>query len=173
MNMMKPMKTATLTALLVISGTPIFAQQPDSTRERGAVQHFGRSHGVGVEAALRMREQLKLNESQVSQLESLRKQAVEQRQNEAREMIDLSSRIEAGLLDRDAARKQMESRREAIKGVMEQRRAQLEKILTPEQREEFLRMQKQGRGKHMRAPRARDGFERGLREPPMRGRYRF
>ena len=114
---MRWMRNAALAALLVIGTTPAFAQQRDSMRtpraERGERAERGRGEmrerfagrGVGgVESMLRMRAELKLSDAQVNQLEALRKEIVAQRQNEARDMIDLRSRMEAGQLDREEAR---------------------------------------------------------------------
>ena len=123
-----------------------------------------------------MRESLKLTDAQVNQLEALRKEIVAQRQNEARDMIDLQSRIAAGQIDREAARKQMEARRETMRTTMEQRRERVDKILTAEQREQVLRSQL--RAERMRGQRGRPGFAprgrgRDFDGPPIPGRYRW
>ena len=169
---MNRIKNAALAALMVVTALPALAQQPDRDRPqmRGGAGFNGRGFGGGVEAILRNRESLKLSEAQMSQLEALRKEIVAQRQNEAREMIDLQSRIAAGQLERDEVRKQMESRRDAMRNTMEQRRERMEKILTAEQREQILRQQL--RAERMRGPRGR-GFARGPQGPPIRGRYRW
>ncbi len=148
-------KNAAVAALLIASATPAVAQQPDRVERRG--------FGGGVESVLRMRESLKLSDAQLNQLEALRKEIVVRRQNEARDMIDLQSRIAAGQIESDEARKQMENRREAMRGTMDQTRERLEKILSAEQREELQAQLKERRGKR---------GER-FREPPIRGRYRW
>lgn len=152
-------KCAALVALMLATALPAFAQQPRMPRRDG---------GVGVEGALRMREELKLSNAQVAQLESLRKEIVAQRQNAARDMIELRSRLDAGNIDRAEAHKQMAARREAMRESMQQRRERLEKILTTEQREQLGRM----RGMHARRgamPRGRaPGFG-----PPPRDRWRW
>jgi hypothetical protein len=137
--------------------------------ERGDQMRDG---GLGVEAALRMREQLKLSDAQVNQLEALRKDIVAQRQNSAREMIDLRSRIAAGSLEREEARKQLQSRREAMRTALTQRHEQLGRILTEEQRDDLRRVQRQHARRMMRGERGPRGIDRGFREPP-RNRYRW
>lgn len=159
-------RNAAMAALLVGMATPAAAQQGF-----GGPRFEGRGPGGGVEAVLRQRESLKLSEAQVNQLESLRKEIVAQRQNEARDMIDLQSRIAAGQVEREEARKQMESRREELRNTMEQRRERLEKILTDAQREQLrsqLRENFRDRRGDMRRPRGR-----GDDGPPIRGRYRW
>ena len=173
-------QNAAFAALLIGMATPARAQQPQREGEPGRARGFG----GGVESVLRMRETLKLSDAQVNQLEALRKEIVAQRQNEARDMIDLQSRIAAGQVDREEARKQMQSRRESMRTTMEQRRERLERILSAEQREQ---LQERMRTMHsgMRAPfgpggprpgmapRGGRGFGGGDREPPIRGRYRW
>ena len=101
---MNIVKSAAIAAVATLAALPVYAQQPPRPpspprppMERGEPM---RREGVSVEAALRMREPLKLNNSQIDQLETLRKEIVAQRQNNAREMIDLQSRIAAGQLER-------------------------------------------------------------------------
>ncbi|HEX6063890.1 MAG TPA: Spy/CpxP family protein refolding chaperone [Longimicrobiales bacterium] len=166
---MKWWKYAALAAVLTLSATPVVAQGPGLAPRLPAGP-------VNVEAALRMREQLKLTDSQAAQLEALRKELVTQRQNQAREMIDLQSRAAAGLLEREEMRKQMESRRESMRSALEQRRERMERILTDAQREQLARARAQaGRAELRRAGRppgvAPRAFERGRRRPPMPGRY--
>ena len=171
---MNYMKKTSIAVLMVLVATPLFAQERERDRDRERTEMRarvpGRGFGGGVEAALRNKESLKLTDTQVNQLEALRKEIVAQRQNEAREMIDLQSRIAAGQLERDEVRKQMESRRETMRSTMEQRRERMEKILTAEQREQILRQQL--RAERMRGPRG-PGPGRGPEGPPIRGRYRW
>ena len=182
---MKYLKSAALAVVIMAAAQPVYSQQPDRAprpprppmadrADRGGEM----SHqGGGVEGVLRMRQELKLSDAQVSQLEALRKEIVAQRQNEARDMIDLRSRAEAGNLDREEARKQFESRRDAMRETMKQRKEKLEKILTEDQRTELRHLQRERMDRaHMRERGAR-GFDRGdrgnrFREPP-RGRYRW
>ena len=177
---MNRMRSAALAALMVAVATPAFAQQGDSLRakrergERGRVEmrerFDGRGMGAGgVESLLRMRETLKLSDAQVNQLEAMRKEIVAQRQSQARDMIDLQSRIAAGQVEREEARKQMEARRESLRTTMEQRRERMESILTAEQREQLQQARQRMERMPMRGPRGRGGFD----GPPPRGRYRW
>ena len=176
---MNYLKSAAFAVVMMAAAQPVFSQQPDRAPRSPRPPMEGRAGEMrrpagGVEGVLRMREQLKLSDAQVNQLEALRKEIVAQRQNEARDMIDLQSRAEAGILEREEARKQLDARRDAIRESMKQRKEKLEKILTEEQRTELRHLQRdQADRAHMRAPR-REGFDRGrqFREPP-RGRYRW
>lgn len=138
------LKSAAVAAMLVSATVPAAAQ--DSKRERGGQRDF-----VSVEAALRLREELKLSSSQVSQLEALRKEIVAQRKKESSERIDLQSRIAAGLVERDKMRDQMESSREDMRKALEKRKEQLDHILTDEQRDQLKRSHRERAGQ-MRAP---------------------
>jgi Spy/CpxP family protein refolding chaperone len=90
--------------------------------------------GVGnVEGILRDKEELKLTDQQVAQLETIRKEEVARRQAESRDQIDLESRFQAGLVDHDAWRDEMEKRSIAARSV----RDRIEKILTVEQRDQL------------------------------------
>ena len=188
---MRNWKTAALAAVLSLSALPVYAQTPDAPppppRAPGApraprppIAERGpdmRRPVGGVEAALRMRSELKLSSAQINQLEALRKEIVAQRQNEARDMIDLRSRAEAGNLDRDEARKQLEARRDALRESMKQRHEQFDKILTEEQRTELRHLQRDEADRaHMRDQRRPRGPDRdrarGFREAP-RQRYRW
>jgi hypothetical protein len=159
---MKWLKTAALFVLLVGASAPAFAQQ-DSVRGPARAERPARM--LNVESALRMRESLKLSSSQIAQLESLRKEIVAQRQNEARDMIELRSRIAAGL-DRDDLRNQLESRRTAKRDALQQWQRRLESTLTREQRDQLGNAHRMhGRRMHMRSPRgerARRGPARGF-----------
>lgn len=173
---MRYIRTAALAAIMTVSAMPAFAQRGTGREMPREGMERMQAGATGVEAALRMREELKLSASQVNQLEALRKEIVTQRQNAARDMIDLRSRIEAGHLEREAARKEMESRRDAMRETMKQRREQFEKILTDDQRDQLREdMRRHGRRMEMRGERGPRGFDRGFRgpPPPPRSRYRW
>lgn len=146
------MKFAQWAAVAVLTlgvAAPAIAQQP-------RMQGQGRA-GV-VEAALRMREQLKLTSTQVQQLEALRQEIVTQRQNQAHMMIDMQSRMAAGMVEREAMRTQMQAHREAMRTTMEQRRARIEQILTQEQREQIgQQMRKQQQRSKREGRQGREG----------------
>lgn len=119
-----------------------------------------------VEAALRMKTDLKLTDAQASQLEALRKEIVAERQAHARDMIDVQSRIAAGLVKPEDARKQFQGNRDAMRKTMEARRDRIEKILTPEQRDQIGRHVRRAA---MRQMRMRQGARMHGRMQGMRG----
>lgn len=117
-------------ALLLAIAIPVSAQQPRGG-QRGPGAPGPQAHGI--EAALRLKQELKLTDAQVSQLETLRKQVVETQKANAQQMIEVRSQIASGALTRADARKQHEAKREAMQAVAKQRREEFEKILTEEQ----------------------------------------
>lgn len=131
--------------------------------------------GVGmasVEAVLRQRDELELTDQQVAQLEAIRKEEVMRRQNESREQIDLESRFQAGMLDRDAWRDEMEKRSDARTTAARSVRDRIENILTEEQRDQleerrFRRATIDGRelSDRLELERAAAGLRRLPREP--------
>ena len=165
---MNLIKGAAVAALILTLAVPAQAQQ---RRNHMAMRSAGSNN---VESALRLREELKLNANQISQLESLRKEIVAQRQREASEMIELRSRVAAGNIAPDEMRKHFESRREAMRQTITQRREQFEEILTEEQRAQLARAQVNAR---MRSGgvwgpdnRGRRPIERGARQQRPRPR---
>jgi hypothetical protein len=112
---------------------PVFAQGP-----RGGHHGQGgdgpRQRPVGVEAALRHREQLKLTERQVADLSALREETVKARQQRFNEVLALSSRFRAGELSREEFRSQMHQRRDAMAPAGRQQTERLHGILDETQR---------------------------------------
>jgi Spy/CpxP family protein refolding chaperone len=139
--------------LLILSGAAAAqAQEPPRAPRPPAVPaparveawpvpaHPGVIVGVGianVEAVLRQKEELELTPQQVAQLETIRREEVTRRQNESREHIDLESRYQAGMLDRDAWRDEMEKRSDARTIAARSVRDRIETILTVEQRDKL------------------------------------
>jgi len=172
-------RNAGLAVLLLAIGVPAFAQEgtpdprkPDMRIERRAA---GRgelgSRMFSPEIALRMKSELKLSDAQVSQLEALRKEIVAERQERAREMIDIESRVAAGLISREDVRKQFENKRDGMKDKLKDRQDRLGKVLTPEQQEQLQRSMRhgamhrmQGRRGGMRGP-GWNGFGPGMMGP--------
>ena len=128
---------------------------------------------LNVEAALRLKQELKLSDAQVSQLEAVRKEIVAERQADASERIDIQSRRMAGLIAEDAVRKQFDSRRDALRQSMQQRRDRVAGILSEQQQEQLqrethrmFRDRMHDRRGHMGPGMGfRDGLRRGLRVP--------
>jgi hypothetical protein len=168
-------KTAGLIALLIAIAIPGFAQQPPA-RPMGPGGRGGfddmRPRMLNVEIAMRMKERLKLTEAQVSQLETLRKEIVAERQAQARDHIDIESRMRAGLIEREEIRKQFEGKRDALRKTVEQRQDRIAKILNQEQQDQVARATH-----HLLARRMHGGQGgqqmgpgmRGHRGPGMRG----
>ncbi len=125
--------------------------------------------GPGVEGIMRMRDELKLSDTQLRQLEELRRQRVQREQD----MIELRSRMEAGEFDREAMRSQMDDQRERARKDADAMRNRIDEILTREQRDRL-----EDRGDEVRyrvEQRLRDlregRFPQEMRAmPPARGR---
>ena len=153
-------KTQAITAaLLFLITIQVSAQQPRARRPmEGRGGHggpVGMSQGPSpIETALRMKTELKLSEAQVSQLEALRNEVVAQQQAQASKMIDVRSRVAAGLIQREEVRKEFEANRETLHKSADQRRERFQKILTDEQRTQLRERahhhQMMGRKQHMR-----------------------
>jgi Spy/CpxP family protein refolding chaperone len=169
---MKVRTQAAMVAVLMAMAVPAFAQQPPPPPQPPHPPQFGqradsiRPRMLNVEAALRFKQELKLSEAQVSQLEAVRKEIVADRQAEARDRFDIESRLMAGLISEDEVRKQFDSKRDALRQTMQQRRDRLAKILSEEQQEQLQRET------HRRMmDRMHDRGDR--RGPGMRGRGRM
>lgn len=148
---------AGVTALLLAIAAPLTGQQqPQAPRPNGPAGAGPR--GLNVELALRQKEQLKLNESQVSQLDAIRREIVAERQERARQMIDIQSRLAAGLVKPEDVRDQLQGKRGDIQKVMEQRHDRIAKILTQDQQDQLRRAERR-----MMVQRVRRGGMQGFR----------
>ena len=164
-------------ALLAVSAASVHAQDVRArvmrpAQGRGGDLRAATVYGApmrrgGVESILRMKDELKLTDAQVSQLEAIRKEEVARRQEEARTRIDLESRIAAGLARPDNSRDQIVDRWSKAREEDEKSLERIEKILTEEQRDQLREERIQRvRGAMTRArvsmPRGelRRGFER-------------
>jgi hypothetical protein len=85
----------------------------------------------GVERVMRLRNELRLNEAQIGQLEEIRRQQLQRSQ----ELLDLRSRLAAGQIDEEVARSQIEERNTALRKNAEELRSRVDGILTQEQRD--------------------------------------
>lgn len=133
---------------LLASGTAVQAQEakplPRKTQpgrvEAWALPSYNMMKspfGYGsVENILRRKDDLKLTDQQIAQIEVLRKEEVARRQDEARELIELQSRAAAGLMDRTEFRDAMEKQDDAQRIAARNVRNRLERILTDEQLEQ-------------------------------------
>lgn len=142
---------AALLLLASVTG-PLMAQQPPRPRAGGEASDSMRLRMLNVEAALRFKQDLKLTDSQVSQLDAIRKEIVADRQAQARDMIDTESRIAAGMLSPEDAHKQFEGKGEAMRETMRQRHDRIAKILTPEQQDKLELQARRAMMQRMRGP---------------------
>ena len=119
-------------AMLFATGvTGVTAQQGQRGAQMGGTQ--GRQEG-GVESIMRLRESLELTEDQVSQLDAIRREKVQQRTAEMAQTTEVQSQYAAGLIQRSDVMAAMEDRQEAARGREGQQRERLQSILTEEQR---------------------------------------
>ena len=114
-----------LSAMVVIGATEIAAQN--------------------IESIMRAQERLELTEDQLEDLDALRRQAVQERTAEMAEREELRSQLEAGLIQRSELMAFMEERREARQAVAEERRSQLETLLTEDQLESLQQVRRRSR----------------------------
>lgn len=168
---------AGLAVLLFAIALPAAAQQPPVPPQPRAPGGPGapggmRLQGLNVEMALRMKEQLKLSDAQFSQLDAIRKEIVAERQQRAHDMIDIQSRLAAGLIQREDVRKQFEANRDAVQKVAQARHDRIAKILTTEQQDQLRRAERRMIMQRVRMNRGRmgpggfgQGFGRGMMRP--------
>jgi rSAM-associated Gly-rich repeat protein len=167
---------AGMLALLFAIAIPASAQQPPPPPQAPQAPQAPqgragmRSRMLGVEAALRLKQELKLSAAQQTELEALRKEIVAERQNHARDHIDLQSRLAAGLITREDVRKQFEDRRDAMRRTMEQRHERISKILTQEQQEQLRSQIRDRVQQRMYDRRGGRGFRPGQRGRGFMGR---
>ena len=148
-----------------------------------------RLEGNGPEAILRMKDQLKLTEAQLSNLETLRQEGVTRRREALGRTLDERSRIAAGLLSREdqvtALRERAEASRaaesafaERVRGVLSsEQRVRLAELEVDRLRQGLRRQGQPGAGRRggggFRGGRPGDpgwGFAPGAR-PAARGRF--
>lgn len=172
-------KNMTATAALLLAfAAPAFAQQPAQPRTPARPasgwtdEGEGRGpRGLNIELALRHKEDLKLSDAQVSQLDAVRKEIVAEKQARASQMIDIQSRVASGLLKREDVRKQFEDKRDDIRKTMEARQDRVAKILTQEQQDKLRDGERREMQKRMRAGGMGQGrMGQGRMGQGMRGR---
>ena len=163
-------------AAMVAAAAGDLAAQPVPVGRRGP-QMAGR--GAGIEAIMRMRDQLELTDAQVATLDGLRRSNVERRSAEQAFAAELRSRLAAGQVDRDEFTEQMRERRDASRSVADQSRSEVEAVLTDAQRGELEQLRGRarafaaGRASAMRgnqgAGRRAPGLKRGTPQGRRRG----
>lgn len=134
-----------------------------------------------VESIMRARERLELTEEQLEDLEDIRRETVQERTTELAEAQELRSQLDAGQIRRSDMMAFMEERRDSRQALAQQRREQIEAVLTEGQLETVQEMRRR-RGRMGAslggrpgtdgpgfAPRGRAGVrgqQRPLRGPP-------
>lgn len=168
---MSIMKVGLVAAGSVLALTlPLAAQTP---AERPPVRRLGGSP-IGIEEALRLRQELELSSEQVSRLETLRRERVEAQGARTRELLDLRSRLRAGDITGDEFQRQMQTGREALRARAAERANPVAEILTDAQRQkagELRRdmMRREVRwGMRQRGWQGRGGFGPRMRVPVRR-----
>lgn len=118
-----------------------------------------------IESIMRARETLELTEDQLDALDALRREAVQERTAAMAEREELRSQLEAGQIRRSELMAFMEERQEAAEAVREQRREQIEALLTEDQLESLQELRRDRMG-------ARPGGRPGLDGPGFAPRGR-
>lgn len=175
---MKRMMSGVAILAMALTVAPVGAQAP----RRGAMgPGMGRggppadAGAPGVEGIMRMRDRLELTETQVQQLEQIRREAVERRNAHRSQMDELRSRVRAGEADAAELQEQMEAHRAMSQEMRQAQRERVDAILTEDQRSQLQQMRDRaqafmmGRRSALRGGRqGMDGRRPGMR-PGMRG----
>jgi hypothetical protein len=113
----------------------------------GALAVFGATEiaAQDIESIMRARERLELTEDQLEGLESMRREAVQERTTEMAEAEELRSQLDAGQIQRSDVMAFMEERREDRQALGEQRRAGIEAVLSESQQEMVQEMRQRRR----------------------------
>jgi len=126
----------------------------------------------GVEQVMRERERLELTEDQLTRLDELRRESVEQRTAGMTQLQELRSQLAAGQIRRSEMMAFMEDRRDERQTLAEQRREQIEAVLTEAQLETLQDLRRRNRRAEMGVrPGGRPGMDgpgfapRGRAEP--------
>jgi Spy/CpxP family protein refolding chaperone len=148
---------AVLAAMLMVA--PLDAQA-----QRGQMGRRGpgfEMRGQGVENIMRLRDRLELSESQIEQLDQIRREAVQRRTAHQAEMEELRSQARAGQIEPEALREVVQARQEAAQAVRDQQQERVDAILTDAQKEELDTLRGQARAFQRGRQSARRGGGRG------------
>jgi hypothetical protein len=162
-EIMKSILKQPVALLLALTGIGLTAQDGEGQRRRGGPDRDG---APVVERALRLGEEIGLSQDQRNRLESMRLALLEDRQAAAAQLMALRSEVRAGLREPEAMRQEMQALRESGAADREARRAQVEEVLTEEQRTQLREL---GRDRGIRG---RSFRGRGQRQGPWSGRSR-
>jgi len=120
--------------------------------------------GGGVELILSQKERLELTDAQVRQLDQIRQEAVQRRNEHQAQMAEIRSKVRAGSLPLDSLRAQVAARQQVAAAMQEAQRARVEAVLNDAQNEELQDWATRGRAFRMgrqSALRGGPGFGRG------------
>jgi hypothetical protein len=159
--MKRQMAGALVLATSMLVGAAGVAAQPEAEAPRRM------RAPAGVEALMRMREELALTEEQIASLDVIRREAVERRTATRAEMAEMRSQLDAGQIRRSELMAFMEERQDAMTGVAEQQRERVDAILTDEQRQTVQEMRGRAEAFERGRASARPGGRAGL--TPGRG----
>jgi hypothetical protein len=146
---------ALLAALTMLAPLQVDGQQRGQRGRRGPADAM---RGQRVEAIMRLREQLELNDNQIQELDRIRQEAVQRRTAHQAEMEELRSQARAGQMGREALREAVEARQEVAEAIREQQQERIDAILSDTQKAELEGMRGRARA-----------FERGRRSSMRRG----
>lgn len=174
----RSMKAALILAVGgLLVAAPLSAQRGQGP-ERGARMGARGSPGAGTmgpramgirggsaAAILNLREELELTEAQVSQLNTMREAQLEERIERMAEAMRIRSSVAAGELSRVEARERLRPDRSQRAEQAEATKAEIDDILTIDQREELLEMRARAarRGARAHARRGNRGQGQGMR----------
>lgn len=166
-------RTTTVAAFVLAATIAVTAQDVEGQRRGNTGMRAGSTGLSPVENALRRADALELTEEQITRLEALRVDVLEERTANAARLMEMASEVRAGIVERGAIREEMAALREAGATTRENLRDQLGEILTSDQQEELRRAARRAvwqnrRGTIPRVDRRRGswrgrGFDRGRR----------
>jgi Spy/CpxP family protein refolding chaperone len=166
-----------LAVILAGTGAELRAQQRSpGARAEARVDRVERmtprAGAPGVEGVLRMRDRLKLTDDQIARFDALRGERVRERTAVSSEMAELRSQLRAGTLDRAEARERMREVADARRASAAEARAEVESLLTEDQRATLQSQRRAFEAGRRSAMREGARSSRPQRQRPMRDRGR-
>jgi hypothetical protein len=128
---MRWLKRGALLSIALAAVSPVGPLQAQRWEGRG------RGADGSVEHALRLRDTLQLTDDQVAQLQSLRQEAVAERQAASSHLIEARSRLRAGEVTREEFQEEVAARREEARSSAEAREERFSGILSEDQGEQL------------------------------------
>jgi hypothetical protein len=148
---------------LFVLGALVALGAADLTAQAAPADRRAPRRGPNAEGILALRERLELTDAQIASLDAIRSEAVQRRNAERNEVEEMRSRLRARQIRASEMMAFMEERRDAMTGRSDERRAEIESILTEAQMETLGQMRRSGRAaaaairerRDIRAPQAR------------------